>query len=308
MTYAIDTTKRKFHRILDSLTNTSSTSLSTNRQNSNVSTTTLPINLESPPKKPRIARPASAYVRASSRSHTDDATRSHIAGKKSTPGEVVEDRRPPNFVPLDRGQFLARLKTFRHVDKWTSKPARVNEVQWAKRGWSCVGKERVGCVGGCGKELVIKLERMEEDTKEATENELEYDDWSASVNEQLVERYAEMIVTAHDDYCLWRKRGCDATIFRLPLSHPATALSALRQRYASLSVMASDLPSSLSTPSTVDTSSITEELGTDFFRDTQADPGDFSLESASCPAINEQALALTLFGWQAEDGHISGLA
>ncbi|KAI9850387.1 MAG: hypothetical protein M1830_007029, partial [Pleopsidium flavum] len=209
MTYAIDTTKRKFHRILDSLTNTSSTSLSTNRQNSNVSTTTLPINLESPPKKPRIARPASAYVRASSRSHTDDATRSHIAGKKSTPVEIVEDHRPPNFVPLDRGQFLARLKTFRHVDKWTSKPARVNEVQWAKRGWSCVGKERVGCVGGCGKELVIKLERMEEDTKEATENELEYDDWSASVNEQLVERYADMIVTAHDDYCLWRKRGCD---------------------------------------------------------------------------------------------------
>ncbi len=211
MTYAIDTTKRKFHRILDSLTNASSTSLSSSRQNNNASTTTLPTNLESPPKKPRIARPASAYVRPSSRPDIHNATRSHIAGKKSTPVEVMEDRKAPNFAPLDRGQFLARLKTFRHVDKWASKPAKVNEVQWAKRGWSCVGKERVGCVGGCGKELVIMLEGPEKGSSEETEIEVEDDDWSASVNEELVQRYTDMIVTAHDGYCLWRKRGCDGT-------------------------------------------------------------------------------------------------
>lgn len=115
----------------------------------------------------------------------------------------------PNFAPLDRGQFLSRLKTFRHVDKWASKPAEVNEVQWAKRGWSCVGKERVACVGGCGQELVVMLERADQDPREELEIEVDDDDWNASVSEQLVERYADMIVTEHDEYCLWRKRGCD---------------------------------------------------------------------------------------------------
>jgi len=106
---------------------------------------------------------------------------------------------------------LARLKTFKHVDRWTTKPAQINEVQWAKRGWSCVGKERVGCVGGCDKELVIKLERGEEDSGVYTGIEDE-DDWSATVTEQLADRYVDMIVTAHDEYCLWRKRGCDCKL------------------------------------------------------------------------------------------------
>ena len=28
-------------------------------------------------------------------------------------------------------------------------------------------------------------------------------------DQQLIDRYAEMIVTEHDENCLWRKRGCD---------------------------------------------------------------------------------------------------
>lgn len=66
----------------------------------------------------------------------------------------------------------------------------------------------MGCVGGCDKELVIKLERGEEDSGVYTGIEDE-DDWSAIVTEQLADRYVDMIVTAHDEYCLWRKRGCD---------------------------------------------------------------------------------------------------
>ncbi len=72
--------------------------------------------------------------------------------------------------------------------------------------------------------------------------------------------------------------------------------------------MASDLPSTLSTPSTIDTGSIIQELGTDFFRDTQSEPGSSTVESSPSPAINQQALALAFLGWQAEAGHISGLA
>ncbi len=128
----------------------------------------------------------------------------------------------PNFAPWDRGQFLERLATFRHVDKWMGKPEKINEVQWAKRGWTCVGRERVGCVGGCGKEVVIKLgedheEQVERDQdadetqqEEGEDSRAEKDeDWRRSAQEQLVDKYAEMIVTEHDGGCLWRRRGCD---------------------------------------------------------------------------------------------------
>ena len=91
------------------------------------------------------------------------------------------------------------------------KPEKINEVQWAKRGWSCVGKERVGCVGGCGKEVVIKLEddgeQVQQDENETSADEDQ--DWREGAREQLIEKYAEMIVTGHDGGCLWRRRGCD---------------------------------------------------------------------------------------------------
>jgi len=126
------------------------------------------------------------------------------------------ERKPPNFAPWDRSQFLERLQTYRHVDKWMSKPEKINEVQWAKRGWSCVGKERVGCVGGCRKELVIMLESSREDreyvdtrTAEQEEEEEDEEEWRAKAQAQLVEKYTDMVTTAHDGGCLWRRRGCD---------------------------------------------------------------------------------------------------
>ena len=99
-----------------------------------------------------------------------------------------------------------------------------------------------------------------------------------------------------------------ATIYRLPLSPPTTALNALRQRYDSLAVMGDGLPSALSIPDTVDIRSIIQELDTDFFQHPQSEPTAAAAEPAPSPAVNEQALALALFGWQAENGHISGLA
>ena len=112
------------------------------------------------------------------------------------------------------------------------KPESINEVQWAKRGWSCVGKERVGCVGGCGKEVVIKLESVgkeKQDTEKAQDGEElasnveeDEDEWRENAQRQLVERYAEMIVTSHDSGCLWRRKGCDGmycTFLTVPQKH-----------------------------------------------------------------------------------------
>lgn len=91
------------------------------------------------------------------------------------------------------------------------KPEIINEVQWAKRGWSCVGKERVGCVGGCGKEVVVKLEEDCEGREPKADEILEEEDqeWREDAKAQLISRYAELIITEHDTGCLWRRRGCD---------------------------------------------------------------------------------------------------
>lgn len=103
-----------------------------------------------------------------------------------------------------------------------SKPEQINEVQWAKRGWSCVGKERVGCVGGCGKEVVIKLEDdvrdvPENPTTEELDQQRDEDDWREKAQEQLVEKYTEMIATEHEGSCLWRRKGCDGKRHDSPL-------------------------------------------------------------------------------------------
>ena len=123
---------------------------------------------------------------------------------------MTPEHKPPNFAPWDRGQFLERLGTFRHVDKWMPKSESIDEVQWAKRGWTCVGKERVGCVGGCGKEVVITLESSRVNDEERKADEEDSDEaWREDAQEQLVGRYAEMIVTEHEGGCRWRRRGCD---------------------------------------------------------------------------------------------------
>ena len=216
MPTALATTKRKFHKLLDSISNASSTSLAANHERNNLSTTTLPANLTPPAKKPRFERPISAYVPPSQRlaSNPRPATYLPTVVRPASSGSKKEEPKTPNFTPWDRGRFLERLKTYRHVDKWLGKPDKISEVEWAKRGWSCVGKETVRCVGGCDLEVVIKLE---EDTPpqqaEGEENiiraEEEENEWREEAQKQLVEKYAEMISSAHDVGCLWRRRGCD---------------------------------------------------------------------------------------------------
>lgn len=337
---ALVTTKRKFHKILDSISNASSTSLATkpNHDKYNASTTTLPATMDPPAKKPRIARPTSAYIPPSTRilsSQSPNLRAAAATAKQPTPTATMEEeRKTPNFAPWDRGQFLERLKTYRHVDKWRGKPERINEVQWAKRGWSCVGKERVGCVGGCGKEVVITLESAREerqDTEETqdtekrpSDEEEDEDEWREKAQAELVEKYAEMIVTSHDWGCLWRRKGCDDTIQRLPLAHHKTAIDDLRQRYTSLVAIASELPPDPSTPEDFHLSSISQKLApllhplspdppTSTPSTPPNPPADTTTTTITPPPPsnndpNNSALALSLFGWQAEEGHVVGLA
>lgn len=71
----------------------------------------------------------------------------------------------PRYAPWDREAFLKRLKSFSSLTDWTPKPTRVNEVEWAKRGWVCQKKERVRCCL-CNVEILVKLNKKEVDGKE----------------------------------------------------------------------------------------------------------------------------------------------
>jgi DNA-directed RNA polymerase subunit RPC12/RpoP len=70
----------------------------------------------------------------------------------------------PKYAPWDRTAFLQRLKTFSNLTDWTPKPSKVNEVEWAKRGWVCQKLEQVRC-SLCNIEILVKLNRKEVDGK-----------------------------------------------------------------------------------------------------------------------------------------------
>lgn len=151
MAYAVESKKRKFHRVLESISKplaTDTTSKPTTTGPAGAAQDRIPANLSI--KKVRL---------------TDDDTSDLTSVRNS----VLKISRPvrrtassssttrPTFAPWDRGQFLERLETFRRVDRWTSKPAPINEVQWAKRGWICTDVMRVSCISGCGGSVVVKL-------------------------------------------------------------------------------------------------------------------------------------------------------
>ena len=134
----------------------------------------------------------------------------------------VSEKPTPAYAPWDRPQFLSRLRTFRFVDKWSAKPTAVNEVVWAKRGWICIDKNRVRCTV-CSREVLVKIDADDDglvtedgfgdDTVmsdvEGLEGERIKREARKRMQREIVDRYRGMVVTEHEDYCLWRRRGCD---------------------------------------------------------------------------------------------------
>ena len=113
----------------------------------------------------------------------------------------------------------------------------------------------------------------------------------------MVDKYVGLIVESHLDDCLWRKRGCDDSILRLPLASTSTALQDLRQRYDELCTRKSFLPYefNLRLPDGLDLDEVLEDLPPDFFKSkssTEAAP------ASATESPNRVALALALLGWQ----------
>lgn len=151
MSYAVESKKRKFHRVLESLSKPSTSETASKPPTGSVTTSAhdrIPANLSI--KK----------VRLSSNDSSDFTTVRDSILKSSRPvtrNVSTSSSKRPTFVPWDRDVFLERLETFRRVDRWTSKPPPINEVQWAKHGWICTDVMRVSCVTGCGGSVVVKV-------------------------------------------------------------------------------------------------------------------------------------------------------
>ncbi|RFU71763.1 hypothetical protein TARUN_10499 [Trichoderma arundinaceum] len=189
---------------------------------------------------------------------------------------------PARYSPGDREELLKRLATFQEITDWTPKPDKVSEVEWAKRGWVCQGKERVRCLL-CHKELVVKLKKEVEDSKADALA-------SAEVEAALVDKYAELIVSSHQSDCLWKRRGCDDSLLRLSFMSAKGAIEALKKRYEELCSRQSFLPYefNLHLPEDMNLDDVISHLSPDFF----------TIEKSSTNTPNRPALALALLGWQ----------
>lgn len=274
----MNATKRKFNALLNGIGNKSTTSLSSKEENNKHKPNST--SADALAKRRRII--PTSTVTSNSSSATTMAHQKSLSLATNVPTT-------PKYAPWDRTAFLTRLKSFSNLTDWTPKPVRVNEVEWAKRGWVCQTFERVRCCL-CNVEILVKLNKKEVNGKEQPVYVAQ------NIEEALVDKYVELIITSHDEDCLWRKRGCDESIFKLPLNHALTTLQNLRQRYDELCLRKDTLPYEfdLRLPESFDLEKIKSYLPPNFFADPLSPP-------ESTEAVNNVALTLALFGWQ---GHI----
>lgn len=169
---ALATTKRKFHRLLDSITgNSPRTKASSTIPHE---TAAKRIRLEARSRLEGRDTPGLQQTSQLSPYVQSQLLASRLAAastsRKSTDTVAVKE---PNYLPWSHEQFLARLKTFADVRVWTPKPESVGEVEWAKRGWSCRAWNTVVCKGGCDGRVVVGLRppRRDDAGREVEETE-----------------------------------------------------------------------------------------------------------------------------------------
>ncbi|KIW63025.1 hypothetical protein PV04_09906 [Phialophora macrospora] len=279
MSYAIETKKRKFDRILEALTDS----------------------VASPAGSP--SRPSlNSFNNGSATSLTQDTASDSSKRRRITPtsGPVISTPAistdlTGHYLPSSRPAFLQRLETFRYVTKWhipSTDP--INAAAWAKRGWTCVDTDTVAC-GSCKERLYVNLsvddellKAKKQDGETINDEEAAKDDEdnfaiSSEVYDNIVQRYQDMIVTAHAEGCLWRKRGCDASIQRIEgLLNTHLTLSGLRSRYDSLMSHPKEIPRVECLPST-----------------TLIDPEELDqFQSNTGETPNSHALILAICGWE----------
>ncbi|EFQ98433.1 hypothetical protein MGYG_01463 [Nannizzia gypsea CBS 118893] len=309
MSYAVTSKKRKFHRVLDSI------SLGASQKSTSPQASPAGNKLmlgETTQINPSIKR-----VRLSGGNDSEDSPvipSGKAISRHSTPSTTSLR---PSFVPWDRERFLERLETFRNVERWKPQPDAINEVQWAKRGWSCADKNRVECIGGCGRSVVVKLP---DDIDELEEYDSEKVADRRDVRAQLVVKYQNLIVEGHAEKCPWRKSACDDSIQRLPLTNAETALQNLQSRYENLLSARIKFPpmNTLILPEKFDIESMLASLPPGILDKSSAETHESENTAPSGEltdgtekellTANKTAFALAFFGWDISGEASAGLA
>ncbi|EAL88621.1 uncharacterized protein AFUA_6G07680 [Aspergillus fumigatus Af293] len=293
MSYAVETKKRKFHRMLESLTKPSTVEPAAKK-------------IPASPSPARERLPADLSIKKVRLSDKDESNfaavgRSILKARASSKGSTISSATRPSFVPWDRERFLERLETFRRVDRWSPKPAVISEVEWAKRGWICTDVSRVSCVGGCGGSVVVKLPD-------------ELDELDGYALDKVQERKEV------------------PTIHRLPLTNTDTAIASLQKRYSNISKIADKLPAEdiIRTPESFNLDDVLKIWPRESFKtgdglrstESQREQQDQSQDQESseeirgessqvAPApskpIDRAAFALAFFGWDAVSNETAGL-
>lgn len=122
----------------------------------------------------------------------------------------------PAFCPWNREEYLKRLLSFRRIRDWYPKPDEINEVQWANRGWRLAAIETIQC-DSCQKRMLLnyRIEIRETEIMIPLEDE-EKLQWREKIEKALIVKYGELIISAHEDHCPWKTRGCDGNRFLSP--------------------------------------------------------------------------------------------
>lgn len=292
MPEAIATTKRKFYKALDALTNNSSTSApSSNNNNNNIRTSASAAAFDEARER---ARKRLRQSTSTTSLNTTDCHASIISLPRKTPlrprpgpTSGVDDKTPPNFSPWSQETFLARLKTYSSVSTWHPKPDPISEVEWAKRGWVCVDVNIVACRGGCERRVVVSLETSKRQ-RQHTDAE-DDDEQAAALEEALAERYKDEIVKSHSSSCMWHKAGCKDDVYRLPVVRPTIWQPELSKRFRSLLSITSSIDKVKTR--TLEPSTVNEQLLKDLPQEV-IDPSDTKLHSAI------KAFETALHGWR----------
>ncbi|KAJ5669642.1 hypothetical protein N7462_010712 [Penicillium macrosclerotiorum] len=312
MSYAVESKKRKFHRVLESI----SKPLATDGASKLAAATSATATQDRAPANPSIKKVRLSTNDTSEFTSVRNSILKPSRTKTRTTSGASAER--PTFVPWDRERFLERLETFRRVDRWTSKPSPINEVQWAKRGWICTDVMRVSCVSGCGGSVVVKLP---EEIDELDGYDAEKVQERKEVRAKLVDEYEKRLSEGHGESCPWRNKACDATIQHLALTNTDAAISGLQSRYSNLTNMGDKLPAahSIQTPEDFELGELIQNLPESWPSDSHvgreaegpvdgdnqelnAQPG-----AGSSPTINHAALTMAFFGWDSEADGAAGL-
>ncbi len=149
----MNATKRKFNALLNGIGTRPTTSQDVNRDGAQDT------------GAPWDAEFAAAKRRRKDKEVAIQHSKHSIIHKNAKPIGNPPAAETPKYAPWDRAEFLKRLKSFNRIIHWKPKPARINEVEWAKRGWVCQRDERVRC-SLCNVEILVKLDKKEDDGKE----------------------------------------------------------------------------------------------------------------------------------------------